>query len=66
MGRSEGHVELNVRDDGKGISEDQIASTDSLGLIGMRERATAFGASSARRTRHCVRICRLASAVASG
>jgi PAS domain S-box-containing protein len=43
VGTSDGHVVLEVRDDGKGITGDQLTSTDSLGLIGMRERAAAFG-----------------------
>ena len=30
---------LTVRDDGKGISTEEIKSAESLGLIGMRERA---------------------------
>ena len=43
LGTSDGHVVLEVRDDGRGITGDQLADTDSLGLIGMRERAAAFG-----------------------
>ncbi len=32
---------LEVRDDGRGISEDEIAARHSLGLVGLRERALA-------------------------
>ncbi|MSS73131.1 MAG: sensor histidine kinase [Candidatus Latescibacteria bacterium] len=38
----EGCVTLEVTDDGKGITQDQILSSKSLGLIGMRERALAW------------------------
>jgi len=34
---------LEVRDDGKGITEKQISSPKSIGLIGMRERVHFFG-----------------------
>jgi len=34
---------LQVRDDGKGISEEAIISSDSLGLLGIRERAEWLG-----------------------
>jgi signal transduction histidine kinase/DNA-binding response OmpR family regulator len=34
---------LTVQDDGKGITEDQASDSKSLGLIGMRERARAWG-----------------------
>lgn len=34
---------LEVRDNGRGINELEIAATDSLGLLGMRERALTFG-----------------------
>ncbi|MDP3768329.1 MAG: ATP-binding protein, partial [Dehalococcoidia bacterium] len=36
-------VGLEVRDDGKGITEDQVASVRSIGLIGMCERAGSLG-----------------------
>jgi signal transduction histidine kinase len=36
---------LEVRDNGKGISETQISSVDRFGLLGMRERAHVFGGS---------------------
>jgi signal transduction histidine kinase len=34
---------LQVRDNGKGISEEQIANVKTFGLLGMRERAHVFG-----------------------
>jgi signal transduction histidine kinase len=36
-------VELVVSDDGRGISEEEIASPRSIGLIGMRERLRPWG-----------------------
>ncbi len=36
-------IELEVLDDGRGISDEQITSVHSSGLIGMRERAGALG-----------------------
>ena len=36
-------LKLVVQDDGRGITDDEIASTNSLGLIGMRERTVAMG-----------------------
>lgn len=36
-------IELKVEDNGKGITERQIASHKSLGLIGMRERVHSWG-----------------------
>lgn len=38
-----GRLVVEVRDDGKGITEEQTADTRSLGVIGMRERAGDFG-----------------------
>lgn len=40
---TDGGVRLEVRDDGKGITEDQVSDVRSIGLIGMRERAGALG-----------------------
>ena len=34
---------LHVKDDGIGISDNQISNSKSLGLIGMRERALRLG-----------------------
>ncbi len=42
LGVKDGTVVLKVQDDGKGITEDALASTQSIGLIGMRERAGAL------------------------
>jgi signal transduction histidine kinase len=36
-------VVLTVRDNGRGISEEEITNTKSIGLLGMRERATLIG-----------------------
>jgi PAS domain S-box-containing protein len=38
-----GWIYLDVRDDGRGIAPEEIANTRSLGLVGVRERAYAFG-----------------------
>ncbi|HVU34843.1 MAG TPA: histidine kinase [Opitutaceae bacterium] len=38
-----GHLVMTVADNGRGISEEEIASTRSLGLLGMRERAMLVG-----------------------
>jgi signal transduction histidine kinase len=38
-----GNVSLEVRDNGRGISEDQLAASGSLGILGMRERALLLG-----------------------
>jgi signal transduction histidine kinase len=39
----QGDAVLEVRDDGRGISAEQVFGTDSLGLLGMRERALLYG-----------------------
>jgi signal transduction histidine kinase len=38
-----GDLLLRVRDNGRGISEDEALRSKSLGLVGMRERALLFG-----------------------
>ena len=38
-----GHLSLEVRDNGRGIGEDQVAASGSLGILGMRERALLLG-----------------------
>ena len=43
LGISGDLLELKVVDDGIGISEGQIRGNESLGLLGMRERAQLFG-----------------------
>jgi PAS domain S-box-containing protein len=42
---SDGKLRLEIRDNGRGIPEDRIESSASLGLVGMRERARALGGS---------------------
>jgi len=37
------HVYLRVRDDGIGIGNEQLHASSSMGLVGMRERATLLG-----------------------
>jgi signal transduction histidine kinase len=37
------HLVMTVSDNGRGISDDEIANTRSLGLVGMRERAMLIG-----------------------
>lgn len=36
-------LRLTIRDNGRGIAEEEISRTKSLGLVGMRERALLFG-----------------------
>ena len=43
LGEEHGAIVLEVEDDGVGISPAQLAERRSLGLLGMRERAAAFG-----------------------
>lgn len=43
LGVEGGRLVLTVADNGRGISEDEIANTRSIGLIGMRERAALVG-----------------------
>jgi PAS domain S-box-containing protein len=38
-----GQVAMEVRDNGKGINQDQVLDPKSFGLIGMRERVHSFG-----------------------
>jgi len=39
----DGQLELNVRDNGRGITEKELSNTKSFGLIGIRERVKIFG-----------------------
>lgn len=39
----DGQIELYVRDNGKGITEEELNNPKSFGLIGIRERAKIFG-----------------------
>jgi PAS domain S-box-containing protein len=43
LGEEHGAIVLEVEDDGVGISPAQLTERRSLGLLGMRERAAAFG-----------------------
>jgi signal transduction histidine kinase len=43
MTEEAGQIILQVRDNGQGITEGQIADPRSLGLLGMRERALILG-----------------------
>jgi PAS domain S-box-containing protein len=43
LAKENGDVSLEVRDDGKGISEGQLSAASSLGILGMRERALLLG-----------------------
>jgi len=41
--RDRGHLSLEIKDNGRGISEAEISNTKSIGLLGMRERAALLG-----------------------
>jgi signal transduction histidine kinase len=43
LGRTEHCFELEVKDDGVGITESQIRNSRALGLLGMKERALLVG-----------------------
>jgi signal transduction histidine kinase len=43
LAEESGALVLTVKDNGRGISEEEIANTRSIGLIGMRERAMLIG-----------------------
>jgi PAS domain S-box-containing protein len=43
LGEDHGGIVLEVEDDGLGISQERLTEHRSLGLLGMRERALAFG-----------------------
>jgi len=43
LGVSGGCVTLEISDDGRGITEDATTGPQSLGILGMRERAAALG-----------------------
>jgi PAS domain S-box-containing protein len=43
LDRDENHLALEIRDNGKGISQTEISGHRSLGLLGMRERAQRLG-----------------------
>jgi PAS domain S-box-containing protein len=39
----EGQLILEIKDNGRGITEDELTGTGSIGILGMRERALALG-----------------------
>jgi signal transduction histidine kinase len=39
LGQEDGVIILEVRDNGRGIDEEQLSAGRSLGILGMRERA---------------------------
>jgi signal transduction histidine kinase len=43
LDRSKNYFEMEVKDDGRGITESQMRNSSSLGLLGMRERALLVG-----------------------
>src|SRR5262249_59387614 len=43
LNRQNGYILLEIHDDGKGVTKEKISSSTSLGLLGIRERAYAFG-----------------------
>jgi PAS domain S-box-containing protein len=43
LGREDGYIVLEVRDNGRGIGEEQLSAGGSLGILGMRERALLLG-----------------------
>jgi signal transduction histidine kinase len=46
-----GSLLLTVEDDGRGITDDEIHATTSLGLLGLRERARLLGGETTIRRR---------------
>jgi diguanylate cyclase len=43
LGKENGNLILEVRDNGKGIREEQLSAGTSLGILGMRERVLLLG-----------------------
>jgi signal transduction histidine kinase len=43
LGREGGNIMLEVRDNGRGIGEEELSTGRSLGILGMRERALLLG-----------------------
>jgi len=43
LNKQNGYISLEISDDGRGVTKEKISSPTSLGLLGMRERAYAFG-----------------------
>jgi signal transduction histidine kinase len=43
LARDNDAIVLEIQDNGAGIPEKQLSSSDSLGILGMKERALIFG-----------------------
>jgi signal transduction histidine kinase len=43
LNATESHVVLEIRDNGRGITDKEIVASKSLGLLGIRERAFLLG-----------------------
>jgi PAS domain S-box-containing protein len=43
LSQQSGHIVLEVRDNGRGIGENRLSGSGSLGILGMRERALLLG-----------------------
>jgi len=43
LAKEDGSLMLGIQDNGKGITEEQVAAGGSLGILGMRERASLLG-----------------------
>jgi signal transduction histidine kinase len=43
LDQEDGHLSLEVQDNGRGVSEEQLSGGGSLGILGMRERARLLG-----------------------
>ncbi len=43
LSQESGYLSLEVRDNGRGIDKEQLTASDSLGILGMRERALLLG-----------------------
>ena len=43
LGKENGDLILEIRDNGQGISEEQLSAKTSLGILGMRERVLLLG-----------------------
>jgi signal transduction histidine kinase len=43
MNKEAGHLALTIGDDGRGITEAEKSASQSLGLLGMRERVNLLG-----------------------